>query len=66
MPPHNLQLKVGSPVILLHNLNSPRLWNSTRLVIKKLIKNVIETNHFKWQILKWKYTITVNPYYTHI
>jgi hypothetical protein len=25
MPPHNLQLKVGSPVILLHNLNSPRL-----------------------------------------
>jgi ATP-dependent DNA helicase PIF1 len=43
MPSHNLQLKVGSPVILLCNLNPPRLCNDTRLVIKKLIKNVIET-----------------------
>jgi hypothetical protein len=42
MPPHNLQLKVGSPVILIRNLNPPRLYNSTRLVIKKLMKNVIE------------------------
>jgi hypothetical protein len=35
MPPHNLQLKVGSPVILLRNLNPPWLCNGTRLVIKK-------------------------------
>jgi hypothetical protein len=42
MPLHNLQLKVGSPVILLRNLNPPRLCNATRLVIKKLMKNVIE------------------------
>jgi ATP-dependent DNA helicase PIF1 len=42
MPPHNLQLKVGFPVILLHNLNPPRLCNGTRLVIKKIMKNVIE------------------------
>ncbi|XP_046868458.1 uncharacterized protein LOC124460904 isoform X2 [Drosophila willistoni] len=42
MPPHHLQLKVGSPVILLRNLNPPRLCNGTRLVIKKLMKNVIE------------------------
>jgi hypothetical protein len=41
-PPHNLQLKVGSPVILLRNLNPPWLCNGTRLVIKKLMKNVIE------------------------
>jgi ATP-dependent DNA helicase PIF1 len=27
--PHNLQLKVGSPVILLRNLNPPRLYNGT-------------------------------------
>ncbi|XP_046868780.1 uncharacterized protein LOC124461284 [Drosophila willistoni] len=42
MPPHHLQLKVGSPVILLRNLNPPRLCNGTRLVIKKLMTNVIE------------------------
>jgi ATP-dependent DNA helicase PIF1 len=40
--PHNLQLKVGSPAILLRNLNPPRLWNDTRLDIKKWMKNVIE------------------------
>jgi ATP-dependent DNA helicase PIF1 len=42
MPSHNLQLKVGSPVILLRNLNPPRLCNGTRLIIKKLMKNIIE------------------------
>jgi ATP-dependent DNA helicase PIF1 len=41
-PPHNLQLKVESPVVLLRNLNLPRLCNGTGLVIKKLMKNVIE------------------------
>jgi ATP-dependent DNA helicase PIF1 len=40
----NLQLKVGSLVILLHNLNPPRLCNGMRLVIKKLMKNVIILN----------------------
>jgi ATP-dependent DNA helicase PIF1 len=30
MPPHNLQLKIGSLVILLRNLNPPRLYNGTR------------------------------------
>jgi ATP-dependent DNA helicase PIF1 len=42
MPPYNLQLKVGSPVILLYNLNQPRLCNGKRLVIEKLMENVIE------------------------
>ncbi|XP_044575183.1 ATP-dependent DNA helicase PIF1-like [Cotesia glomerata] len=42
MPPHHLQLKVGSPIILLRILNPPQLCNGTRLVIKKLMKNVIE------------------------
>jgi ATP-dependent DNA helicase PIF1 len=35
MPPNNLQLKVGSLVILLRNLNPPRLCNGTRLVVKE-------------------------------
>jgi ATP-dependent DNA helicase PIF1 len=43
MPSHNLKLKVGSSVILLRNLNPPRLCNGTLLFIKKLTKNVMES-----------------------
>ncbi|XP_060846147.1 ATP-dependent DNA helicase PIF1-like [Rhopalosiphum padi] len=50
LPPHNLQLKVGSVVIMLRNINQPRLCNGTRLAMKKLLNNVIEAT-----ILKGKY-----------
>ncbi|CAH2224923.1 jg5073, partial [Pararge aegeria aegeria] len=50
LPPHNLQLKVRSVVIMLRNINQPRLCNGTRLAIKKLLNNVIEAT-----ILKGKY-----------
>jgi hypothetical protein len=42
MPPQNLRLKIGSPVILLRNLYPPRLCNGTRLVIKRIAGNVLE------------------------
>jgi ATP-dependent DNA helicase PIF1 len=47
MPLHNLQLKVGSPIILLCNLNKPRLFNETRLVIKKVIETIILNSKFR-------------------
>ncbi|XP_073955775.1 uncharacterized protein isoform X1 [Choristoneura fumiferana] len=50
LPPHNLQLKVGSVVIMLRNINQPRLCNGTRLAVKKLMNNVIEA-----KIIKGKY-----------
>lgn len=50
LPPHNLQLKVGSVVIMLRNINQPRLCNGTRLAVKKLMSNVIEAT-----IIKGKY-----------
>ena len=50
LPPHNLELKIGSVVMLLRNINPPRLCNGTRLVVKKLLNNVIEAT-----ILKGKY-----------
>jgi len=41
---HELQLKVGVPILLLRNLNqSIRLCNGTRLIVKRLGQRVIET-----------------------
>ncbi|XP_076260093.1 uncharacterized protein LOC143196315 [Rhynchophorus ferrugineus] len=40
IPPHNLQLKTGSIVIMLRHLNQPILCNGTRLLIRKLMSNV--------------------------
>jgi hypothetical protein len=42
LPPHNLQLKIRSVIIMLRNINQPRLCNSTQLAVKKLMNNVIE------------------------
>ena len=44
LPPHELTLKEGCPIILLHNLDAPRLMNGTRLIVKPLMKNVIVAN----------------------
>lgn len=42
MPPHKILLKVAVPIILLRNLNSPRLCNGTRFRVTSLTKNLIE------------------------
>ncbi|GFV39383.1 ATP-dependent DNA helicase [Trichonephila clavipes] len=42
MPLHVLTLKIGVPIILLRNINPPRLCNGTRLLVKKMMNNVIE------------------------
>jgi len=42
MPPHILTLKIGVPIILLRNINPPRLCNGTRLAVKNMMNNIIE------------------------
>ncbi|KAL0840535.1 hypothetical protein ABMA28_015753 [Loxostege sticticalis] len=42
LPPHKMELKVGCAVILLRNLNPPKLCNGTRLLVKSLKTFIIE------------------------
>lgn len=41
-PPHNLKLKAGSLIILLRNIDPPRLCNGTRMIVSSLRRNMIE------------------------
>lgn len=42
MPPHRLLIKEGCPIILLRNLDPPKLCNGTRMCVRKMLANVIE------------------------
>lgn len=44
MPPHVLNLKVGSSFMIIRNLDPPRVCNGTRVIIRRLHPNLIEAD----------------------
>ena len=41
LPPHQLELKKGSPIMCMRNIDPPRLCNGTRLIVEDLYDNLI-------------------------
>ena len=41
LPQHELKIKVGCPIMLLRNLDAPKMVNGTRLIVRRLFPNCI-------------------------
>ena len=42
LPPHQLKLKIGTPIIIIRNIQHPIMVNGTRATVSGLLPNVIE------------------------
>ena len=42
LPPHQLKLKIGTPIVIIRNIQHPIMVNGTRATVSALLPNVIE------------------------
>ena len=42
LPPHQLKLKIGTPIVIIRNIQHPVMVNGTRATVSALLPNVIE------------------------
>jgi ATP-dependent DNA helicase PIF1 len=63
LPPHTRTLKTGYPVMLLRNIDPPKLCNGTRLFIKQMNNNAIEGTILTGQAKDNKFFFQGSPLY---
>ena len=66
MPPHVLQLKIGVPIIMLRNINQPKIFNVTRLSVKIINDQHHRSNSFDRAFQRWRCPQTANSYDSNI
>ena len=56
LPRHLLCLKIGSPIVLLRNLDPPRATNGTRCIVRRVIGKILEAEitagNYKGELLR--------------
>jgi ATP-dependent DNA helicase PIF1 len=62
LPPHTMTLKTGCPMMLLRNIDPPKLCNRTRLIIKQMNNNVIDATIITGQSKGQQVFLPKNPF----
>jgi hypothetical protein len=64
LPPHNLQLKIKSVIIMLLNINQPRICNGTRLAVKEINEKRHRNHNFEKEVQRRKRFNSMDSFYS--